>query len=249
MTTVAPVQTVGPSREELQTMFLWGAVGGMLPTLSKIAGTFGANFDAPTPSPLGVCIVLLLYGFIGAIVSRAMGNPEMKQSLFAGIAAPAIVVGIIAGVTDSRPNQEKDKKTSLQFIGVAYAQPSDTKAPVGQTLVPLFIVRNGATINDTIKVSAVLSNGSTNVLKNIELPKASSGEGDDFALEIPSSAVSLILTSSTGLETKTTFKKSDDYLVIRITPKTSVRQDLVWALGGKRTFEIGTMTASTSPGK
>ena len=49
-----------PSREGLQTMLLWGAVGGMLPTLSKIAGTFGANFDAPPPRLLGVSIALVL---------------------------------------------------------------------------------------------------------------------------------------------------------------------------------------------
>jgi hypothetical protein len=38
-----------PVAPEIRAMFVWGAIGGMMPTLGKIAGTFGANFDAPPP--------------------------------------------------------------------------------------------------------------------------------------------------------------------------------------------------------
>ena len=86
----------------LTSMLGWGAVGGALPTISKVAGTYGANFAAPAPEWRGVLIAIALYAGIGSVVARAMDNPEMKQALFAGIAAPAIVASILAGVTDSR---------------------------------------------------------------------------------------------------------------------------------------------------
>jgi len=88
--------------DELRSMFGWGAIGGALPTLGKIAGTYGANFDAPPPRVLGVLIAIALYGMIGAIIARAIGNPDVKQALFAGIAAPAIVISVLTGASDSQ---------------------------------------------------------------------------------------------------------------------------------------------------
>jgi hypothetical protein len=74
---------------------LHGALsGGMLPTLGKVAGTFGANFDAPMPNLVGVSIALGLYAILGSIMARVIGNSDLKQAVVAGIAAPAMVVSI-----------------------------------------------------------------------------------------------------------------------------------------------------------
>jgi hypothetical protein len=72
-------------------MFAWGAIGGMLPTLGKVAGTFGANFDAPMPNLVGVSIALGLYAILGSIMARVIGNSDLKQAVVAGIAAPASI--------------------------------------------------------------------------------------------------------------------------------------------------------------
>lgn len=246
---------VSPSNEDIRTMLLWGAVGGMLPTLSKIAGTFGANFDAPPPRMLGVCVALLLYGAIGAIVSRAMENPAMKHSLFAGIAAPAIVVSIIAGVTDSTGKTAKLKEgSSLEFIGSAYAQAASSnkpaeKSPEGHPIGVLISVKGEATINDVITVTAIFADGKAFPIKSFRLPTNPDTEDDDLYFDIPTAAKSIKFTSLTGIEARTSVKPNDDYLLLSITPKTSVKQDLVWALGGKRSFEVGKMVARSSMGK
>lgn len=244
-----------PSRDELQTMLLWGAVGGILPTLSKIAGTFGANFDAPPPKFLGVCIALALYGVIGAIVSRAMANPDMKQSLFAGIAAPAIVVGIIAGVTDSNSARTLEsstartleKKSSLQFIGSAQAE-AGPATPEPQILGLLISIKGEVTINDTIKVSALVAS-TTVAIKSIRLPKDLDVAAGELGFEVPKNASAVIFTSSTGIQARTPVNADHEFITLSISPRTSVKEDFVWALGGKRVFEVGRMSAKASIGK
>src|ERR1700722_18045947 len=110
---------------ETVSMLGWGAVAGALPTVGKIAGTFGANFAAPSPAWSGVLIAIGLYAGIGSVVARAMDNPEMKQALFAGIAAPAIVVSVVAGVTDSRTvNPALAPTRTGFFISSAFADPT-----------------------------------------------------------------------------------------------------------------------------
>ena len=47
-------------------------------------------------------MAIVLYGLIGAVIARAMGNSDMKQALFAGIAAPAIVLSVLNGATESK---------------------------------------------------------------------------------------------------------------------------------------------------
>ena len=83
-------------------MLMWGAMGGVLPTIAKIASGFAANFDAPFPNAVGVLIALGGYAFLGAVIGRAMGNPDMKQALIAGIAAPAILTNVVNGVSESK---------------------------------------------------------------------------------------------------------------------------------------------------
>jgi hypothetical protein len=106
-----------PHELDYRSMFLWGAVGGTLPTLGRIAGTYAANFEAPAPAWLGVFLALSLYAFIGAVIARAMGNGEMKQALIAGIAAPAIITNVFNGVSEGRI-----RVGDLSLFGVAHAQ-------------------------------------------------------------------------------------------------------------------------------
>src|SRR4051812_34079531 len=89
------------TRPQVRTMIVWGAIGGALPTLARIAAASGTAVDSPIPN-LGVLIGLALYAVIGGIVARAMENPEMKHSLFSGIAAPAIVASLLTGATEGR---------------------------------------------------------------------------------------------------------------------------------------------------
>jgi len=97
------------------SMFLWGAVGGMLPTLGRMAGTYGADFSAPLPHWSGVLLAVGLYAVIGAIMARAVGNAEMKQALFAGIAAPAIVLSVYNGASETKNDKADVAKQISNF--------------------------------------------------------------------------------------------------------------------------------------
>jgi hypothetical protein len=130
--------------EQVRSILRWGAIGGILPTLAKIAGTFGANFDAPIPNLSGVAIAVVLYGVIGAVVARGIGNAEIKQAIFAGIAAPAILVSVIAGVSDSKSlrldQSRPGKNVNISLFSSAYAQtprPLElNSAPPSPTVAP-----------------------------------------------------------------------------------------------------------------
>jgi hypothetical protein len=105
-------------------MFLWGAIGGTLPTLGKIAGGVGGSFEPPAISSVaGVLVALAIYAFIGAIIARAMGESEMKKALVAGIAAPAILTNLFNGAT-----QGNIRLNDLNIIGSAFAQTATTNS-------------------------------------------------------------------------------------------------------------------------
>jgi hypothetical protein len=87
----------------------------MLPTVGRIAGTYAADFSTPPPAWFGVAMAVALYGFIGAVIARAMGNSDMKQALFAGIAAPAIVLSVLNGATESK--NSKNAVSTIKSIG------------------------------------------------------------------------------------------------------------------------------------
>lgn len=239
------------TREDLASMFGWGAVGGALPTVSKIAGTYGANFDAPTPRVAGVLIAIALYASIGAVVARAMNNPEMKQALFAGIAAPAIVVSIITGVSDSRGLNNAQQQHALSFFTSAFAQPSapgasSTAASPGSSSKSLLVEAStdgGLPINGVIRIDASVPGGGLVPAGVIEIY----GNYQRTTINVPENATDLIFFSN-GRSTTTPVPPSSR-VMLKVYPVTSTGGDLLWALGSKRGYEIGGLGVASDPGQ
>ena len=228
-----------PTMDEVRSMLVWGAVGGMLPTLGKIAGTFGANFDAPSPQLRGVAIALALYGVIGAVVSRAIGNPEVRQAMFAGIAAPAIVVSVLAGATDSSSIRHvagsggASNGFGLISSALAQAPPRPAEATTPYTLS---LSAAGVPVSGTIQVSAIAPGRAPVRLQTVDgIPGHR-----DVVLQIPNDATELLVDSADGQSVRVPIAHGgQNRIAVTVVPKTGFGTDLLWALGGTRKFGVG----------
>lgn len=246
------------TREQLQGMFVWGAVGGMLPTLAKIAGTFGTNFDAPAPNWVGVSIALTLYGLLGAVMARAFAYAEMKQSLFAGIAAPAILAGALAGFTESKGvnqnllRQEAPRpgievpRPGAGLLSSAYAQaPQQTTREMAKETKPFDVViefeEYSYPIEGVIFIIAMRKNAPDLQVARLLTTTSTA------TINVPVDAEYLLMIAGRGdgVVYSPPLKQVADKttLVITVFPKPSVGGDLSWALGGKRVLEIAKLSA------
>jgi len=218
-------------------MFGWGAIGGALPTLGKIAGTYGANFDAPPPRVLGVLIAIALYGMIGAIIARAIGNPDVKQALFAGIAAPAIVISVLTGASDSQSLHPGGQNGGASLFSPAFAQAPPGNPQGMRSIVIRPQIVGSYPVGGAIEVSAKSGNRVTEV-GTVQLNPGSA----PTTLRIPAGPTTLVFTSAGAASTQVEVDNQPAVLV-KITPMTSVTQDLKWALGSQRALAIGKLEA------
>jgi hypothetical protein len=114
-----------------------GAIGGMLPTIARLAATYVAQPLTPLPE-IGLYFGLALYAGIGSAVAFVMAPfdrrqivlVELRQALIAGIAAPAILGNIIAGAAETRPKMAtaimiEDILSTMSPVGSARAQEED----------------------------------------------------------------------------------------------------------------------------
>jgi hypothetical protein len=222
--------------QEVRSMLIWGAVGGAMPTLSKLAGTFGTNFDAPTPRILGVAIAIGLYGVIGSIISRAIGNPDVKQALFAGIAAPAIVVGVISGASDSQSLHGAPKPNGASLFSPAYAQ-SPPAATATRPVAVTIQVQGNYPVAGVVQI-AVKTDGRLKPVVSVPVTLNTT----QATAQVPSGPTTLVFTSETGANTEVEIDNQSAVLV-NIGPSTSITGDLKWALGSQRALDIGTLHA------
>jgi hypothetical protein len=226
---------------DVVNMIAWGALGGALPTLGKIAGTYGANFDAPSPEISGVVIAVALYAVIGSVVSRAMGNPDIKQALFSGIAAPAVVISIVAGASDSKSVTPNTHVSGISLFSSAFAQPAMPGAATPALTRKIEIKVQAATpypVNGVIQISAKEGDKLTSV-GSVQI-SANSGQ---TSVQIPTGPTTLVFTSASGAKAQVAVNTETSVLVT-ITPSTSAASDLKWALGSQRVLDIGALSAT-----
>ena len=93
-------------------LFLFGAFGGIMPTLANLATTFVTIPDTPMPA-WGLLFGVVLFALIGGGVALTNTSRQVRQAIFGGIAAPAIMTSIIAGSTDGGGK----RRSPIDFIG------------------------------------------------------------------------------------------------------------------------------------
>jgi hypothetical protein len=117
----------GPMSDTWKCVLLAG-FGGTLPTVSKFGSSLVTE-TAPLWPTAGFYVGVAIYFLIGAILCYALEERTLKQALFAGIAAPAIITSGIAGA-----NSSAERAKVSQPIVVGLSTPADATTPLMQLL-------------------------------------------------------------------------------------------------------------------
>jgi hypothetical protein len=203
---------------------------------------------------------MVLYSAIGAIIARAGEFPDLKHALFSGIAAPAIVVSVLAGAADGKTKTEAANKTNeikntnetkktdeIFFISSAHAEPEGIRNP--RPIQVETRVQGGDPVTAQLGVYAVMAGSDAKdkliFVGNINLDGTRTNSTD---VSIPADAKGLKFTNADGsVSSLASFDSSSapDMVTVTITPRTSISRDFIWALGGKRNFAIGELSAAS----
>lgn len=118
------------------SMFLLGALGGLLPILVSLLTIDVASFtDGPHALTIGNYIgyglrvfILLLLGGVMASLNSEVRTPMSLVQL--GIAAPALITSYMNGTSlKPPPSPSATNDASLSFVSPAYSAPSNRQAP------------------------------------------------------------------------------------------------------------------------
>ncbi|MEM9584150.1 MAG: hypothetical protein AAGA08_13650 [Pseudomonadota bacterium] len=218
----------------------YGALGGMCPSLAKLAGSFSANPDQAMPI-IGVYVALFLFAVLGAIVSLGFGTQEVRAAIVAGIAAPAIVTNVLAGVENRNGQsaallaqpaiaQTAGNATLLQGA-VRPGQIYVTITPVGasdqRVRTPLVYqwVSNGRAIDQTGGAGELSLSGAQSVL-------------------MPDGATALLVNNR---EIPVDEIRANSYSIdLNVKTRPTIGGDLIWGLGGTRSFVIQSVDVGAS---
>lgn len=114
---------------------LLAGIGGTLPTLSRLAASLIGTQQADLPVP-SFYVGLVIYFVIGAVMCCAMKERALKGALYAGIAAPAVIVSGAYGLHGEKSGQRTDdRQTSRPMV----VQPSADARPAGIGLLELLV--------------------------------------------------------------------------------------------------------------
>jgi hypothetical protein len=78
------------------SIFAFGAFGGILPMLAILASTYCVNPETPLPA-LALYLALMTWAIVGGGVALTNTSLEKREAIFAGIAAPAIIMSLVFG--------------------------------------------------------------------------------------------------------------------------------------------------------
>ncbi|MGH0256292.1 hypothetical protein NKY39_12095 [Sinorhizobium meliloti] len=213
--------------------FFWGAFGGMLPTVAKLASTFVSTPGTPLPE-VGLLLGVALWAIVGGGVALSNTSYETRQAIFAGIAAPAILANLVSGVTGQAA---QDERATLFGIS-AYAQPTDLDGGGGGAIIVSPIVKGGLPRSASLPVTAEVKSGDQTTTVKL-------GEIKDFssptAFSLPPGA-SQVFVSDVPVATTGTVTNVD----VSVTTAPSIGGDLLWALGAPRNFQIKQVDVSPS---
>jgi len=214
--------------------FAFGGFGGVLPTLANMASTYVSVPATPMPE-YGLYLGLLLWAVVGGGVALTNTTYEARQAIFAGVAAPAILLNIVAGAT----SQSGVEKAAAMFGLSAHAEEAKTDgldAAKKWALVVSPTVSGGIPARVSLPVTA-------EVKKDGRIETVTIGEITDLrsptAFTLPAGSAQ-VFVSGEAVATTGTFTAVD--LDVKTAP--SAGGDLFWALGAPRRFNITGMNVS-----
>lgn len=81
-------------------LLIMAGLGGMLPTMSRMAAFYVVNPAASLPEP-GFYVGLVCFFAIGAVIGFALAEHNVRRAVLVGIAAPGIITNVASGVSET----------------------------------------------------------------------------------------------------------------------------------------------------
>lgn len=216
----------------IPSILIFGALGGICPTLVKLASYYSTTAGAEMPEA-SAYIGLGLFAFIGAIVAIGFDAPDLRSALVAGISAPALITNILAGANGdgSAVRANPQQQTSL-FIAAAYAQEApNVVAEIGNGGRLLTLNTNTAEeAEGNVSINYIFINED-----GAFLPVGGSlpANAQSVDILIPNGAAQISINGFTYDLTET-----EDQLQVIIEANPTFGGDLLWALGAQRQFVV-----------
>ncbi|MQX37114.1 hypothetical protein [Roseospira navarrensis] len=226
------------------------AIGGMLPTLSRIAGTYVSNPGNPLPE-IGLLVGLAIFALIGIVLCIAFRQTELRQALIVGISAPGIVTNIVGGLSDGQGRAEAEAEVAA--LSRTVEQPTAAVMPGGLFIAsahakdPVFTresaVQPASTRQAVIQYSQKGLASSTPILVYANTAGRGGAErlgvlGRVSSVAIPHDTVSLSFRSGSLTKTVDVPDSGSFVVTVQVVSKATWGQDLLWALGKQRSGSV-----------
>jgi hypothetical protein len=232
-----------------------GGLGGLLPTLTKLAPIYIEVQAPPLPAP-GFYLGLAIFFLVGAIVAGAYRERDCAKALLLGVAAPGLITNYLAGqstipalpaTTTSAPAKDANQVIgALLGAAPAYAQRSSSTAAQASapdasviTVVPRLV--NGRTPYSIKPVQLQFVDKDGSVLQTTFLsPRVAT------TLSVPQGSKA-IRALADDRQTSANLPAGDFSMAdLDLAMYVSKGNDLVWALGGTRAARVDALTASVT---
>lgn len=227
-----------------------GALGGMCPSISKLAATYSTNPQTDLPV-LGVYIGLGLFALLGSIVALGFGVKEARSAIVAGIAAPAIVTNVMAGAEKKPiPVVVGEVSSATRWGGLLsnivsplFAQ-MDTNETQGGESRPTGSGVGYVNIVPTVIGGELLSKdavtyewaGGDDLLGGSHIEMQAIDPSVKQSLEIPSGATGILINGK--FVPLPEAENELPTIKLEIETRPTFLGDLKWALGGQRNYEV-----------
>src|SRR5437588_3128401 len=234
---------------------LFGAFGGIAPTLIKLATALVTHPEQPMPL-YAFYIGLALYAVIGGVMAAALEEDNLRGALFAGIAAPALISSAITGSQPaSAPSAAIAMMPSLLVNSANAAEPARTvitpqsaSSNAVRSGQKTLIIQGGATdVPLTVNVCVFGNSQPANAAANskcVQRQTMIAAPNAPQALGVPSDTRTV---SIGGRDVRLNAGTQPTGLTVNSQP--TLWQDFVWALGGARQAEITGIRTSPVPAR
>lgn len=211
--------------------FRAGFFGGTCPTIAKVAGAFAVGQIPPMPAALSG----LAFGVLGGLVAHYISEKNNKDAFIAGIAAPAIVAGILSGATDDSSGRSKPtglQTSTIEFlVSAAHAEEGLARELPNQTLNLHTSLKGGNDRKTQISIVAYASSGLSADIGAIGLDNGS----NEFPLPEWAETVTI---EADGFGSKSFDLTETKDLYIKADTVPTFWGGVLWGLGGEQTYRV-----------
>jgi hypothetical protein len=239
-----------------RTAVSFGFLGGVIPTLLKLASAFVAVEDIDMPR-YTFWLAVIFYGLVGATVSAAFRQYTTREAFIAGIIAPSLVANLIGGYSEGSTKRSVRTGDVAPIIWSVPGLISVASAQELKGAEPGPFIINGAeslpdhkTIDfewDLPRKNVVVGKVRMDLLKNFDpdSPRKTIYVSPSYSgtIELPADYKYILIEGAPPVQ----IPPGTSQLTISGNVRTSLTNDFVWALGGTRVYKLQNPSVAILP--